>query len=263
MQSTRPLSLVTGATSGIGKVFADRLAARGHDLILVARDAARLERLGAELHGRYGIQVEARRADLSRDDEIEQLAARLRNGPPLEMLVNNAGFGTKGTVAESDPGPQAAMLHLHALAPMRLSQAALPGMLARHRGAIVNVSSVASFIYTPGNANYSATKAYLTVFSEGLAGEVAHAGVQVQALCPGFTRTEFHDRMGLSAAALGRRPFWLRAEEVVDCSLRALDRRGPVVCIPDWRYKLLVFLLRHAPRRLLGLATRRVHGSDD
>jgi short-subunit dehydrogenase len=257
----RPLSLITGATSGIGKLFADRLAARGHDLILVARDAARLESLAAELGTRHGVAIEPLRADLSRDDEIDRLAARLRTGPPLTMLVNNAGFGTKGTIAEADPGPQAAMVHLHALAPMRLSQAALPGMLARRAGAIINVSSVASFIYTPGNANYSATKAYLTVFSEGLAGEVAQAGIRVQALCPGFTRTEFHARMGLTAAELGRRPFWLRAEDVVDCSLRSVDRGGPVVCIPDWRYRLLVFLIRHAPRRLLGLATRRVHAA--
>src|SRR5688572_23105832 len=143
----RPVSLITGATSGIGKLFADRLAARGHDLILVARDVARLESLAAELGTRHGVTIEPLRADLSRDDEIERLAARLRSGPTLAMLVNNAGFGTKGTIAETDPGPQAAMVHLHALAPLRLSQAALPGMLAQRAGAIINVSSVASFIY--------------------------------------------------------------------------------------------------------------------
>ncbi len=258
----RPLGLVTGATAGIGRVFSERLAARGHDLILVARDAARLEAVSRELRTRHGVGVETLRADLSRDDEIERVAERIQSGPPLAILVNSAGFGTKGTVAKADPARQSAMLHLHTLAPLRLAQAALSGMLARRAGAIVNVSSVASFIYTPGNSNYSATKAYLTAFSEGLAGEVASAGVQVQALCPGFTRTEFHDRMGLSPAELARRPFWLSAEYVVDCSLRALDRRGPVVCIPDWRYKLLVFLIRHAPRRLLGAATSRVHGSD-
>jgi short-subunit dehydrogenase len=259
----RPLGLVTGATSGIGKVFARRLAGRGYDLLLVARDFARMDALAAELRMEHGVEVEVLRVDLSHDDEIERLAARIAGGPPLAMLVNNAGFGVKGLVARSDPGPQVAMLRLHTLAPMRLSQAALPAMLERRTGSIVNVSSVASFIYTPGNANYSATKAYLTVFSEALAAEVAYAGVQVQALCPGFTRTEFHDRMGLTQAELGRRPFWLRAEDVVDYSLRSLDRRGPVVCIPDWRYRLIVFAIRHAPRRLLGRATRRVHGTDD
>jgi short-subunit dehydrogenase len=263
LQSIHPLSLITGATSGIGRAFAERLAGRGHSLLLVARDAGRLESLAAELRAAHRIEAEPLAADLSRDDEIERLATRIRAGPPLAMLVNNAGFGTKGSLPRSDPRTQAAMLHLHTMAPLGLCQAALPGMLARRSGAIVNVSSVASFIYTPGNTNYSATKAYLTVFSEGLAGEVADAGVQVQALCPGFTRTEFHSRMGLSPAELARRPIWLTPGFVVDCSLRSLDRRGPVVCIPDWRYKLVVFLIRHAPRRLLGRATRRVHGSED
>ena len=258
----RPLGLVTGATAGIGKAFAWRLAARGYDLILVARDGGRLESLAGELATRHGIGVEPLPADLATDSEIERVAERIRAGRPLSMLVNNAGFGVKGTLAATDPALQVAMVHVHALAPMRLCRAALPAMLARRAGAIVNVSSVASFIYTPGNANYSATKAYLTAFSEGLHGEVRHAGIQVQALCPGFTRTEFHDRMGLTASERDRRPLWLSAEFVVDCSLGALDRRGPVVCIPDWRYRLLVFLIRHAPRGLLGLATRRVHGTD-
>ena len=253
----RPLALVTGATAGIGNVFAERLAARGNDLVLVARDQARLDRVAAELAGRHGVHAEPFPADLSRDDEVDRLEARIRAGPPLAFLINNAGFGIEGKLADSEPAPQAAMLHLHTLAPMRLAHAALPGMLAQRAGAIVNVSSVASFIYAPGNANYSATKAYLTVFSEGLAGEVADGGVRVQALCPGFTRTEFHSRMGLDAARLQRRPLWLSAEYVVDCSLRALDRRGPVVCIPDWRYRLVVGLLRVVPRRLIGVVTRR------
>jgi short-subunit dehydrogenase len=259
----RPLGLVTGATAGIGKVFAQRLAARGHDLIVVARDADRLRALAAELESSHGIAVEPLPADLSTDADIERVAGRIAGGPALAMLVNNAGFGVKGDLVATDPAVQTAMLHVHALAPLRFCRAALPAMIARRSGAIVNVSSVASFIYTPGNANYSASKAYLTAFSEGLHGEVAHAGVRVQALCPGFTRTEFHDRMGLTDAERKRRPLWLTAEFVVDSSLRALDRGGPVVCIPDWRYRALVFLIRHSPRRLLGRATRRVHGASD
>jgi uncharacterized protein len=253
----RPLALVTGATTGIGRVFSERLAARRHDLLIVARTAARLEDVARELAEKHAVKAEPFPADLSRDDEIDRLEARVRGGPPLAFLVNNAGFGIEGKLAISDPAPQAAMLHLHTLAPMRLAHAALPGMLERRAGAIVNVSSVASFIYAPGNANYSATKAYLTVFSEGLAGEVADLGIQVQALCPGFTRTKFHDRMGLDTAKLHQRPMWLSAEYVVDCSLRSLDRRGPVVCIPDWRYRVLVGLIRIVPRRLIGVVTRR------
>ena len=259
----RQLGLVTGASAGIGRVFAERLAAKGHDLILVARDALRLQALAAALSGRHAVTVEPLPADLSCDAEIERVAERIECGPPLSILVNNAGFGVKGELVATDPALQAAMLHVHAVAPMRFCRAALPAMIARRAGAIVNVSSVASFIYTPGNANYSATKAYLTAFSEGLDGEVRASGVRVQALCPGFTRSEFHDRMGLTQTERERRPLWLRAEFVVDSSLRALERGGPVVCIPDWRYRLVVFLIRHAPRRLLGLATRRVHGAHE
>ena len=254
--SPRPLALVTGATAGLGRVFAERLAQRGNDLLIVARDANRLSAVAAELAAR-GVSVEAIQADLSRDDEITRVAQRIAAAPPLSILVNNAGFGTSGRLIATPAEPQAAMLHLHVLAPMRLIQAALPGMLARRSGAVINVSSVASFLFSPGSINYCASKAYLTVFSEGLAAELAGTGVEVQALCPGFIRTEFHQRMGVDSAALKRRRPWLSAEYVVDASLAALGRGGPVVCIPSVSYKLIVMLLRHMPRRLLGYLARR------
>jgi len=166
-------------------------------------------------------------------------------------------LGMKVVAEGVETEPQAAMLHLHVLAPMRLIQAALPGMLTRRSGAVINVSSVASFLFSPGSINYCASKAYLTVFSEGLAAELAGTGVQVQALCPGFIRTEFHQRMGVDSAVLKRRRPWLSAEYVVDASLAALDRGGPVLCIPSVSYKLIVMLLRHMPRRLLGYLVRR------
>ena len=258
IRAMAPLALITGATAGIGNVFADRLAGRGCDLLLVARDTVRLEHVSHALSAKYAVTAEPFPADLCRDDEIGRLAARISAGPPLGFLVNNAGFGSEGPIAGSDPARQAQMVHVHAVAPLQLVQAALPAMLAQRAGAIVNVSSVASFVYAPYNATYAATKAFLTVFTEGLAGEVVDSGIRVQALCPGFTRTEFHDRMGLDAARLHRRPMWLSPEYVVDCSLAALDRRGPVVCIPDWRYRVLVGLIRVAPRRLIGAVTR--HG---
>ncbi len=253
------LALVTGATAGLGRLFAERLAARGHDLLLVARDAGRLAGMARELTERRGIAVETFPADLSRDDEVTRLVARISVGPALAVLVNNAGFGTRGRLADTDPGPQAAMLHLHVLAPMRLTHAALPAMLARRSGAVINVSSVAAFLFSPGSINYCATKAYLTVFSEGLAAELAGTGVRVQALCPGFTRTEFHQRMGMDAASIRRRRPWLTAEYVVDTSLAALERGGPVVCVPSVRYQLIVALLRIVPRSLLGYLLRRRH----
>jgi short-subunit dehydrogenase len=248
---TPGLAVVTGGTAGIGREFCEQLAARGHDLLIVARDASRMDSIGQDLERRHRIRVEALPADLSVEPEILRVAERLRNGAAPAILVNNAGFGTRGTLVEADVGPQAAMLRLHTLAPMHLTMAVLPGMVRRGSGAVVNVSSVASFVYSPGNANYCATKAYLTTFSEGAAAEVRPSGVLVQALCPGFTHTEFHDRM---QAMPGRLPAfaWLTATQVVRESLEALDRRGPPVCIPGLRYKAAVGLLRLTPRRMIG-----------
>lgn len=258
--STRPLALVTGASAGIGKVFCDRLAARGYDLIVVARDGNRLEALRVELEERHGIAVEVFPADLTIDDDVSRLGGLLAGSERLALLVNNAGFGTRGALADASPAQQEAMLRLHVLAPMRLAQAALPVLLKNGRGAIVNVSSVASFLYSAGNVNYCATKAYLTSFSEGLAAELAGTGVRVQALCPGFTHTEFHQRMEVDVAHVPRW-MWLPATRVVEVSLRNLERGGAVICIPGLRYKLIVLLLRLTPRGLIGrLAALRARG---
>jgi hypothetical protein len=248
--SPRPLAVVTGATAGIGRVFCERFAARGHDLLLVARDAARLAEAAAELSARHGVAARAHAADLSDADAVEALAESLGAEPRVDALVNNAGFGTKGTLARTDPAAQQRMARVHCLAPLRLTQAVLPGMVARRAGAIVNVASIAAFVTAPGNVTYSAAKAFLRVLSEGTAAEVAGKGVRVQALCPGFTRTEFQARMG---ADPGEVPgwAWLSADYVVDASLRALDRGGPVVVVPAMRYRALVSLVRHLPLRAL------------
>jgi uncharacterized protein len=252
---SRGLAVVTGATAGIGREFAEQLAGRGYDLLLVARDGDRLRKAAAALGSTHGVGTEAFPADLTRDDDVTRVAERIAASPKLALLVNNAGFGTRGRLAEVDPERQAAMVRLHALAPLRLTQAALPVLLRNGAGAVVNVSSVASFIYSAGNANYCATKAYLTTFSEGLAAELAGTGVQAQALCPGFTRTEFHSRM----AEPDRLPgfAWLSSQAVVEHSLRCLDRGGPTVCIPGLRFRFLVGLIRLTPRRLIGWAARR------
>ena len=249
-------ALVTGATAGIGREFCRQLAARGHDLVLVARDGERLDTLAAELRREHGVSAQALPADLSRDDAVDRVATLIAETPDLSLLVNNAGFGTTGFLVSTPAAPQEQMLRLHVLAPMRLTRAALPGLIARRRGGVINVSSIASFFYGAGAVNYSATKAYLTTFSEGLGAELKGTGVRVQALCPGFTRTEFHQRMGPAA---GDRPrfLWLSAESVVAASLRQLERGGPVICIPGLRYKLLVGALRLLPRRLLGSITGR------
>jgi short-subunit dehydrogenase len=251
VDSTRQLAVVTGATAGIGKEFCQQLAARGYDLLVVARDGNRLEALKGDLEARHGIAVDVFPADLCVDDDVTRLVGLVAGSPRMGLLVNNAGFGSQGTLADASPSRQEAMLRLHTMAPMRLTQAALPVLLQNGRGAIINVSSVASFLYSAGNVNYCATKAYLTTFSEGLAAELKGTGVRVQALCPGFTRSEFHQRMEIDVRSLPGW-MWMSAGQVVRASLRSLERGGPVVCVPGLRYKLVVSLLRHTPRSLIG-----------
>jgi short-subunit dehydrogenase len=251
IESGRPLAVVTGASAGIGKEFCERLAARGYDLLVVARDAARLQTLRGALENRHGISVDVFPADLTIEDDVTRLVGLIAASPSLTLVVNNAGFGTRGTLADASPAQQEAMIRLHALAPMRLIQAALPILLGKNRGGIINVSSVASFLYSAGNANYCATKAYLTTFSEGLAAELRGSGVRVQALCPGFTRSEFHQRMQVDSGSLPGW-LWMSAENVVESSLRSLERGGPVIWVPGFRYKLAVLLLRHLPRSWIG-----------
>jgi short-subunit dehydrogenase len=249
-ETRRPVALITGASAGIGKIFAQRLAASGHDLLLLARDGNRLQQLADELSLQYGIDAEVMAADLSRDEGMRSAANRIAQMERLDCLVNNAGFGSKGKLANRPVAEQATMLELHVMAPMLLTRAALPGMIARKGGTIINVSSVASFTHAPGNVNYCASKAYLRVFSEGLATELIGTGVHVQALCPGFTRTEFHDR---AAIDMKTTPgiLWLDAGRVVDDSLAQAARGGRVVCIPSVRYKTIVLLIRYLPQWLV------------
>jgi uncharacterized protein len=243
----RPVALITGASAGIGKVFAQRLAASGHDLLLVARDGVRLQGIADELSLQYGINAEALPADLARDEGMRSVANRITQMERLDVLVNNAGFGTKGKLVNRPIAEQATMLELHVMAPMLLTRAALPAMLERKSGTIINVASVASFIYSAGNVNYCATKAYLRVFTEGLATELTGAGVRVQALCPGFTRTEFHDRAAINMESTPNF-LWLDAGRVVDDSLAQIARGGQTVCVPGKRYKLIVLLIRYLPK---------------
>jgi short-subunit dehydrogenase len=253
--SSGPLAVITGATSGIGNVFAHRLAASGHDVLLVARDAARLDTVCAELGAAHGIQAEALVADLSDDADIARVADRLRHESRLATLVSNAGFGTRGTIETADPAGQSRMLRLHVQATHELVHAVLPGMLARRDGTIIVVASVASWSPTAGNVNYNATKVYQRMYCEALAHELVDTGVYVQALCPGFTYTEFHDRLGSGRKGIPGWA-WLPAERVVEESLAQARGRGAVVCVPGKRFKLIVFLLKYAPWMLGSLRQR-------
>lgn len=253
----RPLALVTGASAGIGSVFARRLAERGSDLILVARRQDRLAEVARQVEAAHGVQAEVLAADLAEGEALGRVERRIAEAERLELLVNNAGFGTRGYFFEADLRGQDEMHRLHVLATMRLTHAALRGMVARGRGGVINVSSVAGFFATPGGASYSATKAWMNVFTEGLSLELRAKGspVRVQALCPGFTYSEFHDRMKFDRARIPR-SLWLSAEEVVDMSLRGLDR-GRVFVVTGWRYRLLVLLAKTLPAGVVNALNSR------
>ena len=198
----------------------------------------------------YGVEARSFAADLSREDDIERLARVLEAGAEIGVLVNNAGFGTKGKIHKTDLEAQMRMLKLHVLAPMRLSRAVLPAMVQRGNGWVINVSSIAGFMYGQGNSNYCATKAYLTRFTQALDTELYKTGVVVQALCPGFTHTEFHDRMKVDKRTINSM-LWMSAERVVDESLAAAERGAPVVYIPGKRNRLIVGLVQLLPHSLM------------
>ena len=259
--SAAATAVITGASSGIGAAFARRLAARGYRLVLVARREERLRALADELRRRHGVGVEVLVADLARPEGIARVEARLAADGAVDLLVNNAGFGTVGPFAESDLERQLAMIAVHVTATARLTRAVLPGMLARGRGAVINVASIAAFLPAPGNATYSATKAYAKVFSQGLATELRGTGVRVQALCPGFTRTEFHSTPEYQALEMRSRVprwLWMDPDEVVAASLDALAR-GQVVLVPGLTNRFVVALGQGGPgARLLRAVARRL-----
>lgn len=249
--SERPLAVVTGASSGIGATFARKLAQHGYDLLLVARREERLRALAAEMADAYKIDAEALAADLTCDDDLERVAARIQSAPRLALLVNNAGFGTMGYFSEVDVLGQMRMHRLHVLATVRLTHAALQNMMPRNRGGVINVSSVAGFMIGSRSVSYCATKAWMNNFTQGVALELAanKAAVKVQALCPGFTLSEFHDTLGMDRSGVPK-AWWMTADFVVDESLRRLES-GKLFVIPGWRYKVLVALLRRLPDAIL------------
>lgn len=234
-------ALVTGASAGIGAEFARQLAAAGFDLILVARRPDKLSALAEELGKTHHVGVEVLPADLSTEEGISRIERRMAGLPVLDLLVNNAGFGGRGGFARGEISDHMTMVKVHIDTTVRLTRAALPGMIERGRGGVINVASIAAFSPFSGPM-YSGTKSFLVMFSENLHGEVRDKGVAVQALCPGFTHTEFHEVAGMDKSALPK-SLWMSAERVVRISLRALERGRPV-CIPGLRNKAITFLMR-------------------
>ncbi|MCP3819938.1 SDR family oxidoreductase [Streptomyces sp. A3M-1-3] len=246
-------ALITGSTAGIGAAFARRLASEGHNLVLVARDTKRLREQATELHDLHGIEAEVLTADLSLDSGIEAVEARLSDRKsPVDLLINNAGFGNKGRFLEVSMADELTMLKVHCEAVLRLTSAAADGMRERGRGGVVNVASVAAFV---PRGTYGASKSWVVQFTQGAAKDLAGSGVRLMALCPGFVRTEFHERAGMGTDNIPNW-MWLDADKLVASALADLAR-GKTVSVPDPRYKALMGVVKVAPRGLLGGVSSR------
>jgi short-subunit dehydrogenase len=245
-------ALVTGGTSGIGAAFARFLAARGDDLVLVARNLDRLNEMAQEITDRYAVHVEVLSADLGTREDAQRVAERLtQTEQPIDLLVNNAGFGVHTKLTAADTTPHEHAMDVMCRGVLILGAAAGRAMAERGRGAIINVSSTAGFMVM---GSYSAVKAWVTSYSEALALELAGSGVTVTALCPGWVRTEFHQRADIRVSKIPE-PLWVDADFLVAECLQDVAR-GKVVSIPSLRYKVLIFLARHFPRS----AVRTVSG---
>jgi uncharacterized protein len=248
-----PTAVVTGATSGIGLAFARQLAAARDDVVLVARDVERLESLAANLRSRHNVEAEVLRADLSTPSGTALVEKRLRDGDrPVDLLVNNAGFSLRRRFLANDIADEERLLDVLVRAVLRLTLAAVPGMIERGRGAVVNVSSVAGFV---PRGSYSAAKAYVTAFTEGLAGALSGTGVRAMVLAPGFVRTEMHDRAGIDMSALPSY-LWLDADDLVRAAMRDLAR-GKTVSVPGVVCKAFATVMPRLPRRAVIAAGRR------
>ena len=249
---SKPIALITGATAGIGASFAELLAKKGHDLVIVARDLERLNQNASKWRENFGVEVEVLVADLSRDEDIRRIELRLQNtSRPIEVLINNAGFGIKKSFLVSEILDEIALLDVLVTAPMRLMHAILPIMKARNSGVIINVSSIAGWI---AGGTYSAAKSYLTVLTESLHTELLGSNVKLLSLAPGYTRTEFHQRGNMKMAGLPNW-LWLTSERVVEDAWNSAQA-GKVLCIPGRQYQVIANLARYAPRpwvRKLGM----------
>lgn len=262
MNTERPTALVTGASSGIGLEFARRLAASGSDLVLVARGEEHLRGVAAELESEHGVACEVLAADLGEQLALAAVEARLADpGRPVAMLVNSAGIGSYADFLDASVETADAMVRLNVLAVVRLSHAALGPMVARGSGAVVNISSTAGAQPMPHNAMYSASKTFVTSFTQSIAEEVASTGVRVMALLPGYTHTDFHERAGVDPGGVPSL-MWMSAADVVAAAFNDLER-GRVVCVPGMVNKLIAGAAGTMPDVLMRKVAARQAGNFD
>ena len=249
---SRPIALVTGASSGLGERFARQLAAAGNDLVLVARNRAALERLALEVEAAHGTTSEVLVADLADRAQLATVVERVRAGAPVDTVVNNAGFGFYGPVTSHQAEQELGMVDVDVAAVVALTHAALAVMVPRRSGGILNVSSIAGFAATPESATYSAAKSFVLLFPEAVHDEVAASGVRVTVLCPGFTRTNFQSNAGIEAKGLPGF-VWAEPDAVARAGLAALEA-NQAVCVPGIVNKITAASPRFSPRPL----TRRI-----
>ena len=254
--TTPALAMVTGASSGIGKSFAEALATRGSDLVLVARNRARLDELAAELRQRHGRDVSVLVADLEKPDELGQVEKRLHEDARIDLLVNNAGYGITGNFADVSVAQSQGQIDCNVVALTRLAHAALTTMKPSRRGGIINVASGAAFLPTPQISVYCATKAYVVNFSLALHEETRAHGVHCMVVCPGFTRTEFQSRANYDTSAMPSF-VWQTADDVVKETLAAYDR-GETLLVPGFQNRMTMLMTNLIPRTMLASLAGRL-----
>lgn len=256
-------AIITGATSGLGASFARKLASLGYDLVLTGRRKEILEISAEELSRQYGIEVQVILAELADPKDLKAVVDAVKGRDDIEFLINNAGFGINTLFGESPIENETDMVKVHVLAPLELIHAVVPGMIKRGRGSIINVSSLAAFMPLLRNASYAGTKSFLNLFSESIHMELADKGIRVQSLCPGFTRTQFHERLEMEPGEweILQRFYWMEPEAVVEYALKCLGKKQ-VICIPGLWNRVIVKLVSMIPKTLYYRLTVRLAKPD-
>ncbi|MEG0642087.1 MAG: SDR family oxidoreductase [Clostridium sp.] len=251
-RDNKGIAVITGGTSGLGKEYSRRLAMRGYDLIITGRRQELLAKVAEDIEKEFGVKVDTRIVDLTHKEEFNKFVDEVRELSNIEFLVNNAGHGAIDTFTRDKYENQEEMIMVHILATVKLCHVVAQTMKERRKGYIINVSSIASFNCFPTSGMYCATKGFLTSFSQSLALELNEYNIRVQALCPGFTRTDFHEKLKMDESKLKNKGVvkWMTPYEVIDCSLAQIDKKLKVIVIPGVGNKIMCLASKVMPRRI-------------